>query len=781
MMRRLLLLVCFLGVGADDSCIPLPSMPGPTAQDLPLCGNGVLDPGEVCDDGNRVGGDGCNAWCAGFDRMSRACTLAGQNLFYATQAKCLSSVSAFSPSEAFFCRLNAIAAAPDGSYLIVADGGLLVRMDLFTDAVMHSLTILPVTATYSFTRFCSLFIMPDGDTIVAHECAEQSIVVFTGGGTQFSKPVSLPFAPASSSMSRAFYAPSRQTILYAGASASSCADIYALNVSTWTGSIIASTGCVAYNVIENGAMYPSFSLDGMVPYQVTGERCPPLVNSASCYVVYMQRNDMHLLKAYVPVDGGLDVHFSVSTDDGANVLGSPLQFSTDTTTYSLIGNCFTAAAQSGKSPSVTLGNTCGLPGTPCRTPLNNPFITEIASSSYLLPQGLSSSMQHQTLLQIFAEDMPLYQQILDNAHNGTVPIDFVELPGTGDVVYITQTTVGLISLKGIVLMDIHNPGYCRATHAILCPHGYFGSVGTTCLPCSAATATATAPPQSVSAQMQCTGFSSGSRRRLLQSSFQSPPYTQMVHIVNKAVTQDTLNTLTNFYLLSKGFPCTTTGIVSGYQPYNMQADYLEAQMPLPPEEQQRVPQLIAQANARTGRNFSSGVSEEYMLAWSLPTSTLVDATLKYMPTPLLANAETCGISNVTMAWLQASPCRFLINKNFHRYWLPCAIQQGPAAQGRRLLQQAQSPQLQEHSQPAFMSNTMVSYGVSSSSSSSSNTALNTSGAGKAGNNDGGVALVILVSGVVGGVLVAILMVLVIYFACLRRAGGSRPLRDIKMA
>jgi len=133
-----------------------------------------------------------------------------------------------------------------------------------------------------------------------------------------------------------------------------------------------------------------------------------------------------------------------------------------------------------------------------------------------------------------------------------------------------------------------------------------------------------------------------------------------------------------------------------------------------------------------------------------------------------------------MAWLQASPCRFLINKNFHRYWLPCAIQQGPVAQGRRLLQQAQSPQLQEHSQPAFMSNTMVSYGVSSSSS-SSNTALNTSGAGKAGNNDGGVALVILVSGVVGGVLVAILMVLVIYFACLRRAGGSRPLRDIKMA
>ena len=29
-----------------------------------LCGNGKLDPGESCDDGNRINGDGCNASCA---------------------------------------------------------------------------------------------------------------------------------------------------------------------------------------------------------------------------------------------------------------------------------------------------------------------------------------------------------------------------------------------------------------------------------------------------------------------------------------------------------------------------------------------------------------------------------------------------------------------------------------------------------------------------------------------------------------------------------------------
>ena len=27
------------------------------------CGNGIVEPGEACDDGNEVGGDGCNGTC----------------------------------------------------------------------------------------------------------------------------------------------------------------------------------------------------------------------------------------------------------------------------------------------------------------------------------------------------------------------------------------------------------------------------------------------------------------------------------------------------------------------------------------------------------------------------------------------------------------------------------------------------------------------------------------------------------------------------------------------
>ena len=53
-----------------------------------------------------------------------------------------------------------------------------------------------------------------------------------------------------------------------GVGGGGCAQVYALNTTDWKGSVIASLDCVAYNVVENGIVYPSFSLDGMVPYQV---------------------------------------------------------------------------------------------------------------------------------------------------------------------------------------------------------------------------------------------------------------------------------------------------------------------------------------------------------------------------------------------------------------------------------------------------------------------------------------------------------------------------------
>lgn len=44
----------------EGKCVP--RIPPPPA--LPRCGDGVVDTGEVCDDGNTTGGDGCNAACS---------------------------------------------------------------------------------------------------------------------------------------------------------------------------------------------------------------------------------------------------------------------------------------------------------------------------------------------------------------------------------------------------------------------------------------------------------------------------------------------------------------------------------------------------------------------------------------------------------------------------------------------------------------------------------------------------------------------------------------------
>src|SRR5690606_31392192 len=44
----------------DEDPDPLPDLPDDTQ---PTCGDGVVDPGEDCDDGNDVDADGCNVDC----------------------------------------------------------------------------------------------------------------------------------------------------------------------------------------------------------------------------------------------------------------------------------------------------------------------------------------------------------------------------------------------------------------------------------------------------------------------------------------------------------------------------------------------------------------------------------------------------------------------------------------------------------------------------------------------------------------------------------------------
>jgi hypothetical protein len=226
---------------------------------------------------------------------------------------------------------------------------------------------------------------------------------------------------------------------------------------------------------------------------------------------------MDFMRVYIPEHGGIDMEFySYSSALMDNALGHPIRRQFNNNLYTLRGTCFQmenrVITEDGKAPPiVTLGNACKQSprlGIKCATPFNNPFITDVMTSPILLPDGLSATHTQMELDQIFssscdqadffarggATTMPsgprLYQSVLRSVHANTLPVDFVELAG-GDIVYVTPTTVGLISTKRILLFDYLHDGYVKATKLINCPPKFFGTVGDVCRPCSASAASDT--------------------------------------------------------------------------------------------------------------------------------------------------------------------------------------------------------------------------------------------------------------------------------------------------
>ena len=52
-------------IANDDEGAPsTEAQPELSSEPPPLCGNSVVDPGEICDDGNAINGDGCSATCS---------------------------------------------------------------------------------------------------------------------------------------------------------------------------------------------------------------------------------------------------------------------------------------------------------------------------------------------------------------------------------------------------------------------------------------------------------------------------------------------------------------------------------------------------------------------------------------------------------------------------------------------------------------------------------------------------------------------------------------------
>ena len=137
---QLLILIIASDAQSPYECFDAPSSSPPRT--LPLCGNGRLDAGEVCDDGNQNNFDGCNAFCSAYDGMAAAGTLAGVPSGCGPDEKGILSGSI---GQIRFCNLQAIASGLDGSYVVLADGATVLRYDLFTDLEKGSIRQLDIS------------------------------------------------------------------------------------------------------------------------------------------------------------------------------------------------------------------------------------------------------------------------------------------------------------------------------------------------------------------------------------------------------------------------------------------------------------------------------------------------------------------------------------------------------------------------------------------------------------------------------------------------------------
>jgi hypothetical protein len=372
-----------------------------------------------------------------------------------------------------------------------------------------------------------------------HDCGTQQLYIATaeGNNVQLIADWSDKFLPSTSF--KAYYG--KRTVVTAGiASADGTVRVRIIgNITLFASNLsVDIDGNVELAIIprtvysvwdDDGTRHSSYDTTGMLPRAVLHDACPSTFRAMQrCYVLYMERpSSMDFMRAFIPENGGIDMEiYSYSSALMDNALGHPIRRQFNNNLYTLRGTCFQmenrVISEDGKAPPiVTLGNACKQAprlGIKCVTPFNNPFITDVVTSPILLPDGLSATHTHMELDQIFSSPcdqvdffagqsktmLPsgprLYQSVLRSVQANTLPVDFVELGGgIADVVYVTPTTVGLISTKRILLFDYLQDGYVKPTKLISCPRGFFGTVGDVCRPCE----TGNAAQQTPAYQIQC--------------------------------------------------------------------------------------------------------------------------------------------------------------------------------------------------------------------------------------------------------------------------------------
>lgn len=827
-------------LAAEVACFSAPSASPPQESELPLCGNGVLDLGEICDDGNRAGGDGCNAWCSAFDSMPSACTIAGRNMACPFGKTVLGGGS---PSKAIFCNLRALAVHPKGDYAILADSSSLLKLDLFTDALSSSLQIFPVTIEKDFSPICSVFVFDDDLSILTYECNVKTklrLSLVSPDGTIGLTIANLNhlFEPTQQEIAtKILVQSSKRRAVVAGIASSagssstnaltgfeSCVRVAAVDVPTfknasstadqYPASIIADIPCIVYNVLENEVMYPTFSMKGMTPKHVSLATCPQIYLSTSmCYKVTMERaNDMQWVEAFIPETGGLDIMYMAHTDLLENVyLADPitrLGSNNNNMVYTLTSNCLESESKvmtvKGKvPPRTTLGSACKNGpslGMQCALPLNNPFVTDIINSPYLLPEGLSSVLTHHDLMQIFSQQSmqaqnvsisgaTLYKQILNNLYGNSTPVDFVEIPNTMDILYVTPISVGLVSTKRFKLSDPDNPGYCRATNVIYCPQGSYGDVKMgTCRPCTETTAPGYG--RSFAWQVMCSAIvPSANNRRLLQQTLEGDlPSETFSMLVSKDIDEKHLNDAICIWLATKNMECppyTQSKTMTPKQQYNMAADNADSGLLSSSQSGNNlISSLIRNTEERLGYSLSKKASiAEYTTSWVSKGTSIVESLSKPdLPLSKIDISKLKLNSNVSaQLWntTEVRLCMYSKSKGFIRGWLECilpilASARKSSGANRRLFQTADAAEgtsAVEYQGISLLSSKKALWNPSSAPPSDDRN--NGSGGGSQGGGEQQPESFPLWIGVLIGVVCCVVVIFLLYFIYSRRNASGR--------
>ena len=304
----------------------------------------------------------------------------------------------------------------------------------------------------------------------------------------------------------------------------------------------------------------------------------------------------------------------------------------------------------------------------------------------------------------------LYQSVLQSVYGNTTPVDFVELPSTRDVVYVTPTSVGLISTKRIHFLDRTQPGYVRATNLLFCPPAQFGTVGGVCKPCG--DRTAVGYYVSAAWQIQCPASAAAGGV--------SPPYETFTVLNTPDVTGDMLTSGLCAFTESRNVSCPSEITALPGQVLNVAADLLgvasDSQLLQASASSSSVILcLIEAAEAATGASLLRVNPAEFMTRVVAAGTQLTHATAQRNS---VGAAAAINFSNPVQAVPMATWCSTRLAYGPGAY-LQCAVKyyttnQAAGAGSRRLLQQQQQTASSgttalPHHDPVFASSTYVNY------------------------------------------------------------------------